>query len=67
MKCEFTPPPLFFTIEPDKRYFVGDRMRWVLAVDNEHVIYSRGSDTHRECQVRTFLRWLRSTADEKLT
>lgn len=51
-----TPPPV---IEPNKRYFVADRMRWVLAVGNDHVIYSRGGDTHQECQVKTFQRWLK--------
>jgi hypothetical protein len=30
----------------------------VLAVGNGHVIYSKGGDSHRECQVKTFVRWL---------
>jgi hypothetical protein len=51
------PPP----IKVERRYIVGKRMRYVLAVGNGHVIYSRGGDVHRECQVKTFLRWLRST------
>jgi hypothetical protein len=46
-------------IEVGKTYIAGSRMRWVLAVGNNHVIYSRGGDTHRECQVKTFLRWYR--------
>lgn len=50
------PPPV---IEPSRRYFVGQKMRWVLAVGNGHVIYSRGGDSHRECQIKTFLRWLK--------
>lgn len=52
------PPPV---IEVGKHYIVGDRMRWVLAVARDHVIYSRGGDSHLECQVKTFTRWLRET------
>lgn len=52
-----TTPPM---IEVGKHYIVGEKMRWVLAVANEHVIYSRGGDSHLECQVKTFLRWLKS-------
>lgn len=55
------PPP----ITPGERYFAGDRFRWVLAVGNGHVIYSRGGDSHRECQVKTFLRWLRESKREQ--
>jgi hypothetical protein len=50
-------------IEVGKHYVVGDKMRWVLAVGNGHVIYSRGGDTHRECQVKTFLRWLKQCSE----
>lgn len=49
------PPP----IKAGKRYFNGERMRWVLAVGSKHVIYSRGGDAHLECQVKTFVRWVR--------
>lgn len=51
-------------IEAGQRYTVGDQMRWVLAVGNEHVIYSRGGDCHLECQVKTFRRWLKSIREE---
>lgn len=56
------PPP---SIEAGKRYFAGDRFRWVLAVGNDHVIYSRGGDSHLECQIKTFLRWLREGGDDE--
>lgn len=49
-------PPL---IEVGKHYIIANKMRWVLAVGNEHVIYSRGGDSHLECQIKTFQRWLR--------
>lgn len=58
------PPPM---IEVGKHYIVGERMRWVLAVANEHVIYSRGGDSHMECQIRTFLRWLKGEREPEKT
>lgn len=35
--------------------------RWVLALMNGHVIYSRGGDRHYECQVKTMRRWISRT------
>lgn len=32
--------------------------RWVLAVNNGHVIYGTGDRLHRECKVKTFERWI---------
>jgi hypothetical protein len=52
------------SIEVGKRYFVGDKMRWVLAVGNDRVIYSRGGDKHYECLVKTFARWLKGGGEE---
>jgi hypothetical protein len=57
------PPP----VTPGQRYFAGEKMRWVLAVGNDQVIYSRGGDSHRECQVKTFVRWLREAKREERT
>ena len=56
------PPP---SVEPGRRYFVGSRMRHVLAIGNGHVIYSRGGDAHMECQLKTFLRWSRQRSEAK--
>jgi len=55
MSAASTPPQII----PGARYIVGEKLRWVLAVGNNQVIYSRGGDAHRECQVHTFLRWLK--------
>ena len=35
------------------------RRRRILATDRGYVLYSDGSDAHRECLVSTFLRWIR--------
>ncbi len=32
--------------------------RRIIALGNGHVLYSTGGGAHRECQERTFLRWL---------
>lgn len=55
MRPRYPPPPL----EVGTRYVAGARLRWILAIANGHVLYSRGGDRHMECQIKTFQRWLR--------
>jgi len=43
---------------------VGIKPRWILAVNDTHVIYGTGGEKHRECQIKTLLRWIR---EEKAT
>ena len=39
--------------------------RWVLAVANGHVLYSRSGESHLECQERTMQRWIRDMRAER--
>jgi len=35
--------------------------RWVLAIGNGYVYYSRGASTHFECSMKTMKRWITRT------
>jgi len=39
--------------------------RWVLAVMNGRVLYSRGGDRHYECLETTMRRWMRRVRAER--
>lgn len=50
---------------PTKKSYRGrQRARWVLGVDNERVLYGRGGETHFECKVSTFNKWVKRVAAE---
>lgn len=45
---------------PSNRGYAGrQRARWVLALDNGRVLYSRGGEQHFECTAGTFLAWVK--------
>lgn len=35
------------------------RPRWILAANERGVIYATGGVRHRECKLKTFMRWAR--------
>lgn len=39
--------------------------RWVLALGNGYVYYSRGGTTHFECSEKTMRRWITRTAAQR--
>jgi hypothetical protein len=50
---------------PTKKGYSGrQRARWVLGVENGHVLYSKGGELHYECKVSTFEKWSKRVAAE---